>query len=221
MKANKSRIFLVACFCVGMAQADVVFTTGNHPQPGEANVLLNSGGFGMTVTGTTNSLPGVVVDFTSTELELEPSSGQARVSGDPEHTPLTDMTISLAGGATYSDLIFNPFIGGCHACVKGGTGTVTVDALDSHGVAEMPSVFTYTIGNGNNFLTITTTNGEKIVSTQIQDAGGSFDDLRQPRISGFGATPVPEPSNYVPIMGLALGAIALLRRSGKRYSIPS
>jgi hypothetical protein len=105
------------------------FQTGNNPQPDEVNILLNSGVSGTTVTGTPNNFLALVVDFISSELELEPSSGQARVSGSPEGTPLTTMPISLANGGTYGDLIINPFIGGCRACVSGGSGIVTVNSL--------------------------------------------------------------------------------------------
>jgi hypothetical protein len=199
------------CGCIGTLHADIVFTLGNNPQPDEVNILLSSGGTGTTVTGTPSGVPTFVVDFTSTQTLLEPSSGQARVSGDPRGTPLKDITISLENGATYGDLIINPFIGGCSGCVF-GTGTVTVNAVDKNGVAETPTVFSYSIGNGNNFLTITTLSGERIVSTSISDTG-SFDDLRQPRISALAA--VPEPATYAPLLALALGSIALLRRSRK------
>jgi hypothetical protein len=199
------------CGCIGTIHADIVFTLGNNPQPGEVNILLNSGGTGTTVMGTPSGLPMFLVDFTSTQTLLEPSSGQARVSGNPEGTPLKDITISLENGATYGDLIINPFIGGCGGCVF-GTGTVTVNAVDNMGVAEAPAVFSYPIDNGNNFLTITTLGGERIVSTSVVDTG-SFNDLRQPRISELAAA-VPEPT-YAPLLALALGSIALLRRSRK------
>jgi PEP-CTERM motif len=82
------------------------------------------------------------------------------------------------------------------------------------GVAEAPSVFSYPINNGSNFLTITTLNGERIVSTSISDMG-SFNDLRQPRISGLAAAAVPEPATYAALLALALGSIALRLRSRK------
>jgi len=211
----KKILFLIFALsvCIGTIHADIVFTLGNNPQPGEENILFNSGETGTTVMGTPSGFPSFVVDFMSTQTLLAPSSGQARVSGDPEGTPLTDMTISLENGATYGDLIINPFIGGCSACVS-GTGTVTVNAVDSMGVAEAPSVFSYPINNGNNFLTITTLNGERIVSTSISDMG-SFNDLRQPRISGLAAAAVPEPATYAALLALALGSIALRLRSRK------
>jgi hypothetical protein len=120
---------------------------------------------------------------------------------------------------TNSDLIFNPFIGGlCPSCT-GGASTITVNAIDSLGNPQAPAVFTgLTVGNGENFLTITTSGGEQIVSTTVDVAGG-FNDLRQPRISGP-FTPhlaVPEPASMAPIGG-GLLALALTVRRRKRVS---
>src|SRR6516225_1255213 len=62
----------------GSSRASIIFTLGNHPQPGEENVLLNTGSTGTTVFGETNQthLP---VQFTSTQTLTEPSKGQARI----------------------------------------------------------------------------------------------------------------------------------------------
>jgi hypothetical protein len=205
MKLFSAGLFwLVGC---GAMNADVIFTLGNHPS-GDVNILLNSGATGTTVTGQPNQLPGVTVDFTSTQTLLEPSSGQARVSANPEGNPLTNLSISLEGGLTYGDLIINPFQGGPGVCAlcMGGPSTITVNAVTSTGVAEAPFVFTgLNIGNGNNFLTITTSGGEAIVSTSISVLGG-INDLRQPRISGpFNPiSQVPEPSNCW-LLGCLLG----------------
>jgi len=203
---------LLSC---GVAHASIIFTLGNNPS-GDVNILLNSGLSGNTVQGTPNQLPGILINFTSTQSLLEPSSGQARVSANPEGTPLTNLTISLANGGSYGDLIINPFVGGpgvCQLCT-GGASTITVNAISSTGVAEAPVTFSgLTLGNGNNFLTIVATGGESIVSTSIVAAGG-FDDLRQPRISGPFLGPggslgtVPEPGTYTLLLS-GLGLIGL------------
>lgn len=203
---------LLAASC-GITQASVIFTLGNNPS-NDVNILLNSGASGTTVTGSPSGFPGVTVDFTSTETLLEPSSGQARISADPEGTPLTNLTVSLANSMTYSDLIINPFIGGlCPSCT-GGASTITVDAVNSLGQPEAPAVFTgLNIGNGNNFLTITTSGGESIVSTRISVAGG-INDLRQPRISGpFGV--IPEPATYI-LIGSGILLVGLARKKFAR-----
>jgi len=184
--------------------ASIIFTLGNNPS-NDVNILLNSGTTGTLVTGSPNTFPGVIVDFSSTQSLSEPSSGQARVAANPEGTPLTNLTISLANGLTYGDLIINPFIGGqCPNCT-GGAATITVHALSSNGTAEAPVTFNgLTVGNGSNFLTIVATGGESIVSTTINVAGG-INDLRQPRISGPFAA-IPEPGTYL-LIGLGLGLV--------------
>ena len=183
--------------------AAIIFTLGNNPS-GDVNILLNSGATGTTVTGSPNGSPSLSVIFTSTQVLSEPSSGQARVAASLEGTPLTNLTISLANGFTYGDLIINPFIGGqCPSCT-GGASTITVNAVSSTGTPEAPFVFTgLNVGNGSNFLTIVATGGEHIVSTSISVPGG-INDLRQPRISGpFVA--IPDPSTYLLIAsGLVL-----------------
>jgi len=190
--------------------ASIIFTLGNNPS-NDVNILLNSGATGTTVIGSPNMSPGVIVDFSSTQSLSEPSSGQARVAANPEGSPLTNLTISLANGLTYGDLIINPFIGGLCANCTGGASTITVRAVSSNGTAEAPAVFTgLTVGNGNNFLTIVATGGESIVSTTISVAGG-FNDLRQPRISGPFAAAVPESSTYL-LIGVGLGLLGFLGR---------
>jgi len=207
---------LVGC---SLADASIVFTLGNNPSD-DVNILLNSGLSGTTVQGTPNQLPGVLINFTSSQTLLEPSSGQARVSASPEGTPLTNIAISLANGGSYGDIIINPFVGGPGVCAlcTGGASTITVNAITSGGIAEAPVTFSgLTLGNGNNFLTIVATGGESIVSTSIVAPGG-FDDLRQPRISGPFLGPggsagnVPEPATYTMLLS-GLGLIGLGLRS--------
>jgi len=199
--------FLLACSSM---RADITFALGNHPQQDELNVLLSSGDSGTTITGT---ITGFSVLFSSTQNLLAPSNGQARVSADPEGSPLTNLSIALDGGV-YVDIIMNPFMSSCENCVA-GNATVTVNALDSNGLPEAPSIFTYALGNGQNFLTIVATNGESIVNTTI-DAPGGFHDLRQTRISGAEAatSPVPEPAT-ITMMGLGAVGLALLRKFRK------
>lgn len=184
----------------------VVFTLGNNPQPGEENVLLNKGTTGNTVFGVTN-MTHIPVQFTSPQTLSEPASGQARVeaiNGGGSHIGLTDITISVPGH-TYGDLIFNPDITGT---IGSPGGTLNVSVTDVHG---MVFVFNYTLGPGENFLTITTTGADTILSTTLQySLSDGFTDLRETRVSGV--TVIPEPATYVPCMGLGLGLIALLRR---------
>ena len=196
---------IVSC---GLAYADTSFILGNHPS-GDVNILLSSAATGTTVQGAPNGFPQITVNFISSQVLREPSSGQARVSASLEGTPLTNLMISLANNATYGDLIINPFIGGqCPDCVF-GPATITVHALSNTGMPEPEATFIYDLGNGNNFLTIVATGGERIVSTSISAPGG-FNDLRQPRISGPFVLSVPEPASLYTLVcslvGLALVA---------------
>lgn len=197
------------------ARASTIFTPGNNPS-NDTNILLNSGMTGTTVTGTANGVTGFTMVFSSSQTLMEPSSGQARVSANPEGTPLTNLTISLANNATFEDLIINPFIGGqCPTCT-GGAATITVTSRAPNGTLETPVVFTgLTVGtNGNNFLTIVDTNGESIVSVMLNVPGG-FNDLRQPRISGPFAnalSSVPEPGSLSLLATGLVGLAGALRR---------
>jgi len=55
--------FLVSC---SLAHASIIFTLGNNPS-GDVNILLNSGLSGTTVQGAPNLLPGLLINFTSTQ----------------------------------------------------------------------------------------------------------------------------------------------------------
>jgi len=207
-------ILLTAVLGIGLlpgpSQANIIFTLGNNPQPGEENVLLNKGTTGNTVFGETNK-SGTTVQFTSTQTLTEPANGQARIEATDGSTQigLTNVTISVPGG-TYGDLIFNPSITGT---VGTAGGTLTVSVTDNFGTV---SPFTYTLGNGNNFLTITTSGGESIASTSLSyDNTGGFTDLREVRISG---AVVPEPAT-ITMLATGAGVIAAgygLRRRRKQ-----
>jgi len=185
------------------SQADIIFTLGNNPQPGEENVLLNKGTTGTTVFGETNQthLP---VQFTSTQTLTEPASGQARIeaTNGTSQIGLTNVTISVPGGS-YGDLIFNPDITGT---IGTPGGTLHVAVTDNLGVV---SPFDYTLSNGQNFLTITTTGGQRIVSTSLSySLADGFTDLRQVRISG---AVVPEPAG-ITMLATGLGMLAICSR---------
>ena len=153
--------------------------------------------------GTLNGVPGVNVQFSSTQTLLEPTSAPARITVNPDTTALDNLTISVVG-RTFGDLIFNPAISTVGN--PGGTAHVTVNSVDDLGNPEVPSPFDYSLSNGQNFLTITTTGGEKIVDMTIEYPSG-FTDLRGVTIS---AVTVPEPSTFVPLLSLALGSIILV-----------
>jgi hypothetical protein len=193
-------VFILTICSVSAARADsVTFTLGNNPQPNEENILLNSGATGLSVFGLTNQTQ-LQVRFNSTEMLVEPSSGQARV--EAADMLLNNITISIPNG-TFTDIILNPF---------NGTGTANVSVITANNQAFN---FSYALTNGENFLTIVAGPGTKIFSVTINAAGG-FTDLRQPRISGAALASVPEPAAMV-LFGIGLIGVATAVRKRKRY----
>jgi hypothetical protein len=194
------------------APAQVTFLVGNHPQANEENVLLNTGLTGTTIVGTTNQ-SATSVDFTSTETLTAPSNGQARVEAVDGVVGPDTLTISLTNGDIFGDIIFNPFIGGSN---KPDPNTLNVLVNTDAG----SSSFSYSIGNGSNFLTILADVGVGITSVSLTPTVG-FTDLRQIRISGIGTggqppAEVPEPGTWAMLAGFGVPAIGLVRRMRKR-----
>ena len=206
-KTPKLLLLIAALLVPSLSWANITFTLGNNPQPGEENVLLNNGTSGSTVSGTTNQ-SGVTINFTSaTQILSEPSSGQARIEATSggSQVALSDISSIISATGPFGDLIFNMFIGGTIG-TSGGTATISV--LDNLGFT---STFSETLGNGQNFLTVVASAGESIDSVAISYPVG-FTDLRQVRISGVTAPTVPDSGATLSLLGASLIGLAFLRR---------
>jgi hypothetical protein len=222
----RSLVAALALAGAGMANADIIFTPGNNPEPGEEIINLdpNTDPLTNTVTGHTVQ-SNLEVFFTGTETLQAGAGGQARV--EAVDGSFTNLTFGLTGG-TFGDFIFNADIfrpQGPGGQLEGNI-LVTVNEVGT----AIDSTYNFAVSSaGQNFLTITTANGQRIETINISsNVPLAFADLSQPRISGVatcppgstdplcvGPTPgVPEPG-MLSLIGVALagfGATRLRRR---------
>jgi hypothetical protein len=84
---------LVLC---GTAQATVVFTPGNNPQPDEENIMFETAQTGLTITGDTNQSNTPVL-FTSTQSLTTTGMGQAELTPTVGSTITGTVTFSVPG----------------------------------------------------------------------------------------------------------------------------
>ena len=214
-------LLVASAWLAAPASATIIFTLGNNPEPGEENILFGAQeGPSLTITGYSQST-NVPVIFTSTQSLCQNAKGQADIDGcggnGPNATLLTNIDIGTPSQFDFGDFILN---------LQNGSGTANVDVLDNLGNHFL---FSYSLGNGQNFLTIVAVAGERIDSISVdvsgQNAGFGFLDLKQPRISGLVecangvCVPVPdqlpEPGT-LGLLGLGGFAGALMRRRTKR-----
>src|SRR3954447_26179223 len=123
------------------ANATIVFNEGNHPQPGETNILFGAPETGGTITGEVGHT-GVGVQFESLTGQTlnQNSQGQASITNNAGGT-LNSIGVTVPG-SLFGDFILN---------LQGLNGDATIDVVDNLGNI---SLFTLTAGPGNgaNFL---------------------------------------------------------------------
>jgi len=185
---------LIGC---GALNASIIFEPGNNPGPSEENVLFNQDGLilgpALTVTGEID--PEYVISFTSNENLITPSIGQARVAA--QDGAFSQLGISL-GADVFTDIIFNLNTDNSTP----GVATITVTEVAGPG-----ATFLFPVAQGQNFLTITDTDGGFLKLVSISSTV-DVNDIRQTRISGAGENIVPEPGSYM-LVAMGLGLIGL------------
>lgn len=195
------------------AWADIVFSIGNNPQPGQQNVLFNNAGDlsgpANLVRGNLNQTTTTHVDFTSSTALTTPSNGQARIEGAV--TMFTDLSIFLTvpPGGTYTSLIFN-------INSVGNTGDVTLTAVEGNGQVNVAPLFG--LSNGENFFTVVAINGQNIRQVNISTTVG-IEDVKQVRIGGVQLAAVPEPSSILLFGTMLAGVSYLLKGKHKSRSV--
>ncbi len=200
---------------VQAAQASIIVTSSNNPSSSQENVLLDMNSSGTTILGTTNQSK-TQVSFTSSSSLTSSPQGQALIQGPS--SGFSNMQIKLSNGGTFTSLIF--------ALTLVGNGTSCTNCVSFSSNANEPGGGTSTaqggffgLTPGNNFFTVTATNGETLNSVIIN--GNGLSTLGQVRIGGLTSTgggpggggggAVPEPSTYA-LLGCGLALMFIGRR---------
>jgi hypothetical protein len=187
--------------------------SGGQPPDGE-NVMIGMNQSGTTVFGSTQQ-SNLSLVFNSTEDLFTPSGGQAKISA--ADGILNNLSIEILNGF-YTGIIFNP-LNGVEVNGSYGPANVTVDYLNL--ATSATQSHTYTLGNGNNFLTILADQNEVIKKTTI-NTGFGFLEFQQPRIGGAAldstieVSPNPEPGSLALLATGGLPLLGILRRRSRK-----
>jgi hypothetical protein len=211
--------FAFAAAGAGQVQAGVIFSPGTITNTGVENVRFTTVlpgvmlGAGTTVTGSTPASR-YLVDFMATELLLayENPAGTPVVPPTVRATDggLRSIDIDVRDGA-YTTFFYNLFVS-TPRNPAGRFADILVTSFDGK-----VSAFKQELTNGNNVMTIRADHATLLRGVSIS-ASTDFADLRQVRIGGLQAEPVPEPGMLwsFSLAGLALWGVRARRRNGPR-----
>ena len=197
----------------GAANATVVMNPSGA-STGDLVVFDSSDGF--TATAHLNGQHNNIVKFI--DLAGGAFSAGATSGNDVKISAATDLKVLVFGadGTTLfgtSEQVFS---------IKGsGQITLTVTSVDANGNVEVASPFVFAnnqLGNGQNFFTLTTLDGEVMTSLEIKDVNGTIDDFEHYRLSPtvIPVAAVPEISTWcMMLLGFfGVGAMGMRKKAG-------
>jgi hypothetical protein len=202
---HRDRMFLVGLAILltvaSPASAGIVFTLGNSPQPNEESIVFADQSAATTIVGTSN-----LVGSNSLSLTGTTTSGSQFVASTGHVLPTSGLITSLTitPSSSLAALILNPVV----LSTGGGGGAITYSILANDGTFT----FDTTLGNGNNFLTITTVGGESIQSLTLTATTG-FNQLQNVFAVYLPAAALPESGTWaMMLLGFAGIGVAMRRR---------